>query len=360
MIKKSALAVVVAASMLPAAAMAETTVYGQVRAFFVNEENGLANTDKDNWAMQSEASRLGVKGSSELDNDLEAIYKLEYEVDPTGEAAGLTGNRNMYVGLKGGFGQVIFGRHDTPLKKSQGKVDQFSDYYGADMKYGLSGEERLNNIVYYKSPKIADVVNIHVAFAPGEGKNIDVQTGVEDGIADATSIAITYKTENLYLALANDTNVGDGSKILDGAIENEIDGGPGSITLDNLDSVTRLTAQFKADSFGVGAIFQTAETAAQDVQGNGNNVSVDEEAILVSGFFKVTDAVKLKAQIITATHEIDGATNDFETDIVTFGADYKLGKKTTATAYLTNRETKIASNKLEEADIFGLGLIHKF
>lgn len=355
MLKKSALAAVVAASLVPAAALADATVYGQARVFFVNEDDG----SDDVWEMKSDASRLGVKGSAELENNLEAIYQFEFEVDPVGDEEGISKNRNGYVGLKGNFGQVIFGKHDTPLKKSQGNVDLFSDYAGADMKQGLSGEERIDNLVYYKSPKIADAINIHLGFAPGENNDVDVDGEADNGVADQTSIAVTYSTDNIYLAVARDSNIGDGSSALDGVIEDAVDA-IGSIDLDNLDSVTRLTGQYKSDSFGVGAIVQTAETVAQDIFSTGDELTAEETAFLVSGYFKATDNIKLKAQVIQATHEIDDVDEEFETNITTLGVDYKLGKKTTATAYATSRETELDGTTVEESDLFGLGLIHKF
>lgn len=325
MIKKSALAVVVAASMLPAAAMADTTVYGQARLFFVNQDEGTGGATQDAWHVESEASRLGVKGSAELDHGLEAIYKFEYEVDPA-EGAGIGKNRNNYVGLKGDFGQVIIGMHDTPLKKAQGKIDQFNDYHKADIKEALDpavedGENRVSNIVYYKSPKIADAVNVHVAFIPGE------QAGVSnnDGIADSTSIALTYKTDNLYLAIANDDFAND-------------------------DKTTRLAAQFKSGPFGVGAIAQKSE-----------DLSNEETAFVVSGFFKASDNVKLKAQVVSGKAETLAGVDGDETMQTTIGADYKLGKKTTAVAYFTSFEEENAGGTtIKEFDVFGLGLIHKF
>ncbi|PIE37366.1 MAG: hypothetical protein CSA54_01515 [Gammaproteobacteria bacterium] len=325
MMKKSALAVVVAASMLPAAAMAETTLYGQARVFFVNDDNGT----NDAWALESEASRLGVKGSAELDGNLEAIYKLEYEVDPADSGAA-SGNgaveqvfkrRNQYVGLKGNFGQVILGRHDTPLKKAQGKIDLFNDYYEADIKRALTpvvenGENRVNSVIYYKSPAIADAVNIHVALVPGE------TPGGDDGIADSTSIAVTYNTDSLFLSLASDDFAND-------------------------DKLVRLAGQFKGDGFGAGLIYQTAENAA----------GTEETGFVLSGYYKATDNTKLKLQHVSS--EVD-ATGGTETTQTTLGVDYKLGKKTTLAGYYTTREQEAAGTTLAERDVFGAGLIHKF
>jgi predicted porin len=324
MFKKSALAVVVAASMIPAAAMADTTVYGQARVFAVNEDNG---TD-DAFLLESEASRIGIKGNAELDGDLEVIYKFEYEVDPADDSNGGIGkNRNNYVGLKGNFGQVIFGTHDTPLKKAQGKVDLFSDYYEADIKKALTsglgekkliGENREKNIAYYKSPKIADAINIHVALMPGETAG----DADKDGIADNTSIAVTYKVDNLFLSLANDQRSND-------------------------DSVTRIAAQFKSGAFGVGALYQMAEDDSADL---------DEDGFVLSGYFKASDNVKLKLQHVMSEVDKSGP----ETTQTTAGVDYKLGKKTTLAGYFTTREVEVAGATSDELDLFGLGLIHKF
>lgn len=324
MMKKSALAVVVAASMIPAAAMAETTLYGQARVFVVNEDDG---TD-DAFLVESEASRIGIKGSAELDGDLEAIYKFEYEVDPSDDNTGGIGkNRNNYVGLKGNFGQVVIGTHDTPLKKAQGKIDLFSDYYEADIKKALTtglgekkliGENREKNIIYYKSPKVADAINIHVALIPGENAG----TNGEDGIADNTSIAVTYKTDNLFFSLANDTRSND-------------------------DTVTRLAGQFKSGAFGVGAIYQIAED---------DSANTEEDGFVLSGFFKASDNVKLKLQHVMSEVDNNGA----ETTQTTAGVDYKLGKKTTLAGYFTTREVETGGTTTAEKDIFGAGLIHKF
>ena len=324
MFKKNALAVVVAASMIPAAAMADTSVYGQARVFFVNQDDGT----NDAWKLQSEASRLGVKGSAELDHELEVVYKYEFQVDPTdGEGGKIKGDvfsaRNQYVGLKGNFGQVIFGKNDTPLKKSQGKIDLFSDYTEADMKKaGVAGENRSNNIVYYKSPKIAEAVNIHVAFIPGENAG----TNGEDGIADNTSIAATFKQDNLYFALAADDYSNDSS-------------------------IVRLSGQYKADAFGAGLIYNMSEDSSKD----------EANSIVVSGYFNATDALKLKLQHVSTQEETSAGVDGDETTQTTFGADYKLGKKTTAVAYFTSRETEDnAGATTDELDQFGLGLIHKF
>ncbi|GIS06126.1 MAG: hypothetical protein CM15mP109_08820 [Candidatus Dadabacteria bacterium] len=79
---------------------------------------------------------MGIKGSQTFDNGLAAIYKYEYQTDPI-DGDPTFKQRNSYVGLKGAFGKVFMGMHDTPTKKAQGKVDLFNDTAG-DIKI-LSG-----------------------------------------------------------------------------------------------------------------------------------------------------------------------------------------------------------------------------
>lgn len=339
MFKKSALAALVAASLVPATGLADNVVYGQARVFYGSE----TKANDSAIVMASEASRIGFKGNAKLDNGLKAIYKFEYQVDPTSNATlknavgtqsvsigGIVKNRNNYVGLKGGFGQVIFGTHDTPLKKSQGKVDLFSDYYNADMKKALStskttgsititkhGEDRVGNMVYYKTPSIAGGLNFHVGLIPGE------QHGNDDlsGPADIISVAATYKADQFHVGVANNSFKDY--------------------------SLTRVSGQFNADAFGIGALVQMSEDKT-------SGAKVEEQGTLVSGYFKATDALKIKLQHVMSE------VKDSEKPLAqtTAGLDYKMGKYTTGTFYVTDRKQKDVESK--DYQFTGIGLIHKF
>lgn len=75
--KKVLCTAVVLAMGLPAIAHAEAQLYGKIRAFVGEYDNG-ANSE---WKASSESSRLGFKGSSDLEHDLEVIYQLEYQIN---------------------------------------------------------------------------------------------------------------------------------------------------------------------------------------------------------------------------------------------------------------------------------------
>ena len=107
-------------------------VYGKVNASIVNNDSGSS----DEWKLNSNASRVGVKGKTEISDGLYAIYKAEFEMfvddgskdssktrcaavlDQDGEETGnevcLTDSdkstfsqRNIMAGIRGDFGTSL-------------------------------------------------------------------------------------------------------------------------------------------------------------------------------------------------------------------------------------------------------------
>jgi hypothetical protein len=127
------IAAAVAASMVAPAAMADTTLGGQIQAEVVSVtgdgvNEGLYLTDgwegaKDNAGG---ASALFVKGAHDLGNGLKGVYKLNLNPLVGRSSAGdAVGVRDVYIGLSGGFGTVLFGKLNTPYKSSTVKWDPF-------------------------------------------------------------------------------------------------------------------------------------------------------------------------------------------------------------------------------------------
>ena len=118
--KKKLIALAVAAAMAPAASRPAAPVYGRVHAS-LDSVSGIA-ANKNNLALNSNSSRFGVKGGTDLDGGLKAMFQLEAGVNSAGGTvpdgnggAGGTGPvfsnaRDMYVGLSGSFGSVTAGR----------------------------------------------------------------------------------------------------------------------------------------------------------------------------------------------------------------------------------------------------------
>ena len=90
------------------------TIYGKVNVSVVNQDTGSS----DEWKLNSNASRLGVKGKTEIADGLYAVYKAEFEVCvDDGDCKGQTfTQRNIMGGIRGSFGTIWAGKHDTPTK----------------------------------------------------------------------------------------------------------------------------------------------------------------------------------------------------------------------------------------------------
>jgi predicted porin len=326
--KKQLLALAIGSMVVaPSVALAEKgpTVYGKVNVSYENRDNG---TD-DAWSLESNASRIGVKGDLDLDVDkLKAVYQAEFEMSvDDGDKGGETfSQRNIYGGFAHDtYGMLIAGKFDSPLKKAQGKVDQFNDLQG-DIKNIMAGENRESNIVQYSSPSLAGVLKVNVAAIPGEE-----QDGENNGAADAVSTSLVFDNGTFYGALAYDSEIEDTLMADDSGMPDE-----------RL-NILRATGMARIDIFEVGALYQMAE----EDQGEGEDTS-----FLVSGAVNL-NRWKLKAQYGLTEADI----RDEELTLMALGADYKLAKKSKVYAYFSQVEED--KGDLDDTT-FGLGFEHKF
>ena len=295
-----------------AAGPIDGTVYGKVNVSLVNADDG----SNDEWKLNSNASRLGVKGKSEIAEGLTLVYKAEFEVCvDDGDCKGQTfTQRNIMAGIKGSFGTVWAGKHDTPTKLAQSKIDLFNDLEG-DIKNTFEGENRVSNIVAYSSPEINGFSST-VAMIPGEDAEND-----NGGLADGVSYSVSYKQDDLYLALAGDQDV-DGQDLM------------------------RAVAQYKVDALKLGFMYQ---------QNEDNLNSKDESGYFISAAYKI-DKTTLKAQYGLIEDDIDGD----EEQTLSLGADYKMAKNTKVFVFYTdNTDSEVGSADKEDTS-FGVGMEHKF
>ncbi|MBS0601676.1 MAG: porin, partial [Proteobacteria bacterium] len=146
-----------------AAAQAETTLYGSARIGVTYTQPDGPGTDKSNWDVANEASRLGVKGSEDLGGGLKAIYQYEFGVAIAGNGGPLT-TRLSSVGLTGGFGTVVLGRvWSAPYLYVGSLTDVFNSSSSGNS--GSMGWDRLNSTITFDNTgalgtgdRISDVV----------------------------------------------------------------------------------------------------------------------------------------------------------------------------------------------------------
>ncbi|WP_284455264.1 porin [Alloalcanivorax xenomutans] len=341
--KKNLLAIAVGAAVaLPGLALADgPTVYGKVNISLENQENeiGQSGSVDDDWSLNSNASRVGIKGDFDLDfAGLKAIYQAEYQISVDGDDDEFS-QRNIFGGLAGDFGVLKAGKFDTPTKVAQGKVDQFNDLQG-DIKNIMAGENRAGNIVQYSTPTLADMITIHGAFIPGEGEDIDGDGKDDNDLADSYSVAIIAEKGIFYGALSHDSDIED---------ELLFDGVGLAQTLD----ITRAAVMLKPGNLELGALYQIAEES-EDLSGT-NAGEGKENSFLVSGAYKI-DRWKLKAQY--GMTEADKT--DDEATLMALGADYKLAKASKVYAYFSQVSYEPDAGDDRDDTTFGVGMEHKF
>ena len=390
--KKSLIAVSIAAALAAPMANAAPKVYGKLNISF---ENIKDDTREDaRWELLSNASRFGVKGEDEVTATISAIYTMEWEVSGDGNATDM-GQRNRFIGLKHqGLGAIKFGKYDTYTKLAQGEIDLFNDL-NADMGKVIAGENRVNNVIGYESPKMAEFLQFNLQFVPGEENQAKTATGAncagakanacdDNGFADAVSASLVYNNEEggLYAALAMDKNVPSTFNAADsfnGTFANYASMAGGDQKSAKTD-ILRLVGSYNLKDMGltINALIQNAErseeitsldyTPAGGAKITLTNFTPEEKSWLLGVAWKVPgmEGLTTKLQYVTAETDVDGATITLKQTSI--GADYNLASKTKVFAYVSNRDyenetnTDTGNGKTDGYSIgyMAFGMEHKF
>lgn len=169
--KKSLIALAVLAS-TGAMAQSSVTLYGIVDVNLQSSKvtNGVRENKLESGGVSG--SRWGVKGAEDLGGGLKANFLLEsgFTIDDgKGSSSGLF-NRQAYVGLSGGFGEVQLGNAYTALDDIHGAANAVFDSILSPTAYIQAGyvSNPLNQIKYI-SPSFGGVTGT-VSYALGENK----------------------------------------------------------------------------------------------------------------------------------------------------------------------------------------------
>ncbi|HAW17765.1 MAG TPA: porin [Oceanospirillaceae bacterium] len=277
-------------------------LYGKINVAVVNSDSGSTDT----WKLNSNASRIGLKGSSQISEGLSVFYKTEFEVDVDGDGD-VFKQRNIYAGIKGQYGSLLAGKNDTPTKQAQKKIDLFNDSVG-DIKKTFAGENRMSNIIAYTTPKYGNF-SASYAIMPSEA--------VDGGLADSKSYSVNYKKDGLYVAVAADSNVKDAD-------------------------ILRIVSEYKLDAWKLGFMYQDSEELE-------DGVIMEKSGYFASVAYKC-DNITYKAQYGNNENDTDGS----DKTTLSLGADFKLAKNTKSFVFFTDNESSSSTKT------FGLGLEHKF
>lgn len=284
-------------------------VYGKLSLAQEFSDTGVSGEKTEK--LNSNASRIGVKGEVVINENLTAIYQAEFGVDADakGDKDGhsLT-RRNTFAGFKTEAGTLTAGNFDTPLKMIQNKVDLFNDFQGDISKMLVNGEIRAENIVQYSTPSLAGF-NVNVAHINSEKNDNTAKNN------NGVSTSLTYNLNDLYVAAAYDTDV--------------------KVGMDTL----RVVGQYKLGAVQLGALWESED--------NGDE---SKEGWMTSVYFKANSEIALKAQYGASDIKKEDGTS------MSLGVDYSLSKQAKTFAYYTSEEYKDS----ETASYAGIGFEYNF
>jgi len=228
--KKSLLAIAVAAA-LPALAQAQVTLYGKM-------DVGLGSIDRGGTAKSitvvdtaiAQTSRLGVRGTEKMDGGLTAMFQIEGAITADVGAA-ITFNRESWVGIGGGFGEIRLGRTLTPSFHADAVGDIMGySYFGGQGNWSSGGagecgqqaavvgcaagtqsasrgaySTRFSNGINWTSPSLSGLVlRAAISFSERDGTaQTTAITGntIPNGVGEAYDVAALYSAGPLGLAV---------------------------------------------------------------------------------------------------------------------------------------------------------------
>jgi len=309
---KKLLAVAIAGALaMPAAAMADATVYGKVHISVESYSHGDYELDTDpgttgnqsaggkGLEMSNNSSRLGFKGSDDLGGGLTAVWQYEFSVNPV-ESAAVNANRNSFAGLKGGFGTVLLGRHDSPSKSVSRKADFFVDQIG-DSRVIVRGdvlggsnvdmEDRNTQMLMYITPKLG-AIEARLQYVP------DTNTD-DDNDASKLNASVSYGQGPLYVGLGYNSE--------------QVNGETGT--------GYTLVGTYKMDALKFAAQYTSVSNATFAASNE-----LDWTAYGVGASFDLGGGNILKAQYFA--NDVDA--DDANSSLIAVGYDKKFTKQTTA------------------------------
>lgn len=361
---KNILAIAIAAAAVAApSAFAAATVYGQAHMAVTQQSDiaGAGGASASQTNVASNSSRLGIKGSEDLGAGMKAVYQMEFTVNMDGESAdnGFSGLRNTFVGVGGGFGTVLLGKHDSPIKMVGRKYDLFGDQMGNSRNItngngaiGRAVDGRHNNVIAYQSPTFNGFSAL-VALVPGGGV---------DNAAINEPFSNTANKQNAWSVMADYKAKAFGVSLGHIAADN--------VTAGNNFAATRLGAEYTMGALKVVGLYQTADFSAANTRAM--------NSYGIGAAYKVTAAGTIKGQYYIAENSANAGAAKNDADMINVGYDHAMSKNTTAyfnyamvnnkgaaAAYTTSMGNSGVGDNVtgvagKDNSAFSVGIIHKF
>jgi predicted porin len=311
------------AAAVPAPAPAPAfTWYGTLAIAAENSDDGsfIRNTS------QSIGSKLGIKGETEINKSLKAMFQIETGVAQDDSANSKAfANRNSFVGLDSpSFGRVLLGTYDMPFKDLKGnnaKFDGNDDVVeivvnGKGLKNSATANlftdnvhTRQLNVVHYASPKFSNM-QAKVAYGLDEPAS-NANTVVKKPVYGA-SFEYNDGTFNAGLAFETKENV---NCTVATCLQNTVNG--------NLNA-RKVTLGWQGSAVGLGLVFGTLDNGLSGTFARTSNTAA------LTGTYKMGDYT-YRAGYGMASESLTGLGDDF--NMLSLEVAYALHKSVNVFGY---------------------------
>ena len=328
--KKSLIALAVLAASGAAMAQSSVTVYGIADIWFGSSKaglNGVRQTVLESGGVSG--SRFGFKGTEDLGGGLKANFLLEqgFSLD-TGAASASTKafNRQAYVGLSGGFGEVKLGNVYTAYDDISGATNSAFDSVlaAANNVFVSNGyTSNPNNNIYYATPSFGGFSGA-VSYGLGENKTATLSA------SNTTAFHAKYENGPIYAGVAYQRQKPQGS----GAS----------------DKFTRINGSY---DFGVAKLLASYGNVKEDTGEKTNEYHIGVDVPLGG-------ALTLSGGYATSKTKLAGATQSKRSGYG-IALAYGLSKRTTVyTGAHSDTEKDGAGVKTDKNTSYAVGIKHTF
>lgn len=360
--KKSLIALTLAA--LPVAAMADVTLYGTIKAGVEVSRVKDAGTYKAQGGKSKTAtqiadfgSKIGFKGQEDLGNGMKAIWQLEQKASIAGTNSGW-GNRQSFIGLKGGFGTVRAGNLNTVLKDSGDNVNAWESGSNTEDVLGLGTIGRVESreiSVRYDSPVFAGFSG-SVQYVPRDNANDKDKYTHKQSSRESYHAGLKYENAGFFGQYAG--SFAKYADLNDEAERVAVDT-PSAYAVKDY-QVHRVVAGYDANDLYVSVAGQY-EAAKNNMVGSPEIGKKHEQtqvaATAAYRFGNVTPRVSYAHGFKAKVNGVKNA--DYQYDQVIVGADYDFSKRTSALVSAGWLKEGKGANKTEKTASM-VGLRHKF
>ncbi|HEZ2833495.1 TPA: porin [Neisseria meningitidis] len=170
-------------SALPLAAVADVSLYGEIKAGVEGRNYQLQLTEPLQNIQQPQVTKrksrirtkisdfgsfIGFKGSEDLGEGLKAVWQLEQDVSVAGGGASQWGNRESFIGLAGEFGTLRAGRVANQFDDASQAIDPWDSNNDVASQLGIfKRHDDMSVSVRYDSPEFSGFSG-SVQFVPAQ------------------------------------------------------------------------------------------------------------------------------------------------------------------------------------------------